>query len=89
MEQATYARPDIVAAIVERTVPIKVDSDRRPDVNDRYNLDGWPTTALLTPSGEILTGSTYVTPDLMLRTDGHEVVLLERAPAASTQARKK
>jgi uncharacterized protein YyaL (SSP411 family) len=67
MEQTTYARPDVVRTIVERTVPIKVDADRRPDVNDRYNLDGWPTTALLTPSGEILTGSTYVTPDFMLR----------------------
>ena len=97
MEQATYARPDIVAAIVERTVPIKVDSDRRPDVNDRYNLDGWPTTALLTPSGEILTGSTYVTPDLMLRMLGEAAdalrerydELMTRAAAAATARRHK
>ena len=32
------------------TVPVRVDADRRPDVNERYNLEGWPTTALLTPS---------------------------------------
>ena len=69
--------PTSSQAIVQRTVPIKVDADRRPDVNDRYNLDGWPTTALLTPSGEILTGTTYATPDLMLR------MLGESAPTRS------
>ena len=41
-------------------VPIRVDADRRPDINDRYNLDGWPTTALSHPSGEMLTGTTYL-----------------------------
>ncbi len=97
MEQATYGRPDIVATIVARTVPIKVDADRRPDVNDRYNLDGWPTTALLTPSGEILTGSTYVTPDLMLRMLGDAAdalrerydELMTRGAAAATARRHK
>jgi len=95
MEQTTYARPDIVQAIVERTVPIRVDADRRPDVNDRYNLDGWPTTALLTPSGEILTGTTYATPDLMLRMVGETADALQeryddlmtRAAAAATARR--
>jgi uncharacterized protein YyaL (SSP411 family) len=67
MDRTTYSEPSIVGLINQRTIPVRVDADRRPDVNDRYNLDGWPTTALLTPSGEILTGSTYVTPDLMPR----------------------
>jgi uncharacterized protein YyaL (SSP411 family) len=67
MDRTTYADPAIVALVRERTVPVRVDADRRPDINERYNLEGWPTTALLTPSGEILTGSTYVTPDLMPR----------------------
>jgi uncharacterized protein len=67
MERTTYADPGIAETINARVVPVRVDADRRPDINDRYNLDGWPTTAFLTPSGEILTGSTYVTPDLMPR----------------------
>jgi len=67
MDRTTYADPAIVAAIRDETVPVRVDADRRPDINERYNLEGWPTTALLTPSGEILTGSTYVTPDVMPR----------------------
>ena len=67
MDRTTYSVPEIVSAINERCVPVRVDADRRPDINDRYNLDGWPTTAFLTPSGEVLTGSTYVVPDQMAR----------------------
>src|SRR5215210_1378758 len=54
MDRTTYSVPEIVSAINERCVPVRVDADRRPDINDRYNLDGWPTTAFLTASGEIL-----------------------------------
>lgn len=65
MDGTTYGDPAIVSAVNAHFVPVRVDTDRRPDVNARYNLDGWPTTALLTPGGEILTGSTYMTPEAM------------------------
>ena len=41
----------------------RVDTDRRPDINERYNLGGWPTTAFLTPEGELMTGGTFVSAD--------------------------
>ena len=63
MDRVSYADPAIVRTIAEGFVPVRVDADRRPDINDRYNLDGWPTTALLTPSGELLTGTTYLPPE--------------------------
>lgn len=66
MDAVTYADPRVAAAVREGFVAVRADTDRRPDVNSRYNLDGWPTTAVLTPSGEILTGSTYLTPHAML-----------------------
>ena len=62
----TYSRPDIAAYINARYIPIKVDNDRRPDINARYNMGGWPTTAFLTPSGDTIYGETYVSPDRML-----------------------
>ncbi len=65
MDETTYSDPDLIALINERYVPIRVDTDERPDVNRRYNLGGWPTTAFLTPTGELLTGGTYVPPDQM------------------------
>src|SRR5262249_58282892 len=66
MDQVAYADPRVAAAIAAGFVAVRVDADRRPDINDRYNLDGGPTTALLTPSGEILTGSTYLPADALL-----------------------
>jgi uncharacterized protein YyaL (SSP411 family) len=46
-------------------VPIRVDNDVRPDINQRYNMGGWPSTVFLTESGDILTGATYLPPDQM------------------------
>ena len=45
---------------------MRVDNDRRPDVNARYNQGGWPTTAFLAPAGALLAGATYMPPEQML-----------------------
>src|SRR5436190_11620647 len=66
MDHVAYGDPRVADLITREFVAVRVDADRRPDINDRYNLDGWPTTALLTPSGEILTGSTYLPADGLL-----------------------
>ena len=65
MDETSYSDPEVIRLINERYVPIRVDNDQRPDVNRRYNMGGWPTTAFLTPDGEILHGGTYVPPQLM------------------------
>jgi len=59
MDANSYADPSIATIINERFVAIRVDADERPDISERYNLGGWPTTAFLTPDGEILAGGTY------------------------------
>ncbi|MGH7684622.1 MAG: thioredoxin domain-containing protein, partial [Vulcanimicrobiaceae bacterium] len=63
MDETTYSDPRVISLIREHFVPIRVDNDKRPDVNTRYNMGGWPTTVFLAPTGEILTGATYVPPD--------------------------
>jgi uncharacterized protein YyaL (SSP411 family) len=60
MDRTSYADPFIATLINERFVPIRVDADDRPDISERYNLGGWPTTAFLTPEGQILAGGTFV-----------------------------
>jgi len=65
MDETSYSDPEVIQLINERYVPIRVDNDERPDVNRRYNMGGWPTTAFLTPDGEIVHGGTYVPPDAM------------------------
>jgi uncharacterized protein YyaL (SSP411 family) len=65
MDETTYSQPGVIELINRDYVPIRVDNDVRPDINQRYNMGGWPTTAFLTPSGDILTGATYLPPDQM------------------------
>ena len=91
MDRTTYADPIVAALIRERFVAVRVDADRRPDINDRYNLGGWPTTAFLTSAGEILTGGTFVPADRMPGVLSRVAAayaerLLTTAPEASDQA---
>ena len=65
MDARTYSEPRIAANINDSFVPIRVDVDRNPRVRERYNMGGFPTTAFLTPTGELLTGATYLGPDGM------------------------
>src|SRR5260370_885477 len=65
MDETTYSNPGVIDLINREYLPIRVDNDLRPDVNQRYNMGGWPTTAFLTSSGELLTGATYLPPDQM------------------------
>src|SRR5919197_562984 len=67
MDRTTYSDTEVARLIEESYVPVRVDNDRRPDINRRYNMGGWPTTAFLTPTGEILTGGTYFPPETMQR----------------------
>jgi uncharacterized protein len=67
MDETSYSDPEVIAAIGEGFVPIRVDNDERPDVNARYNMGGWPTTAFLTPDGTMITGATYLPPEQMRR----------------------
>ena len=66
MARTTYSDPAVCDLIERRFVPIRVDADRRPDIAERYTLAGWPTTAFLTPAGQLLGGETYVDPPRMV-----------------------
>ena len=77
MDRTTYADAAVAALIGDRFVPVRVDADRRPDINERYNLGGWPTTAFLTAGGALITGGTFVPVDRMAG------VLMQVAAAAA------
>lgn len=71
MDETTLSEPGIISIINADYIPIRVDSDLRPDVNQRYNQNGWPSVVLMTPEGEILWGGVYVPPKQMLYYLGH------------------
>ena len=65
MDEQTYGNEAIAQYIDENFIPIRVDSDKRPDVNARYAMGGWPTTCVLSPEGDVIWGQTFVPPDGM------------------------
>ena len=65
MDRETYSGPEIISFVSENFVAIKVDTDKRPDINERYNMGGWPTTAVLSPKGNIINGATYLPPNYL------------------------
>ena len=62
MDETSFSDPEVISSIKERFVPVRVDSDQRPDINSRYNMGGWPTVAFLTPVGDLIAGGTYMSP---------------------------
>lgn len=66
MDRVTYSNPEVIKMVNDRFIPVRVEGDKRPDVQIRYLLGGWPTTAWLIPDGRILTGTTFVPPEAMI-----------------------
>ena len=60
MDETTLSDPRVIELLNERVVPVRVDADRHPHIEARYIAGGWPTTALLAPSGEVFWAGTYV-----------------------------
>lgn len=65
LDQDTYSVPEIADYVERNFIPIRVDTDKRPDINRRYNMGGWPTTAFLAPDGHVIGGGTYFPPEQM------------------------
>ncbi len=66
MDGEAFSDPDIISMMNSDYVPVRVDTDVRPDVNNVYNMGGWPTVALIDHDGQVLSGATYLPPDRML-----------------------
>ena len=43
----SFADARVAKLVQEHFVPVLVDAERRPDVNERYGSGGWPTIAFL------------------------------------------
>ena len=56
----SFADPEVAAAVAASFVPVHVDSERRPDVNQRFGTGAWPTIAWLTPEGELIAQDNFL-----------------------------
>ncbi len=66
MEETTFSDEEVARFVNDNFVAVLVDNDHRPDVNARYNVGGWPTTAFLTPHGGSIAGATFLPADQFL-----------------------
>jgi uncharacterized protein YyaL (SSP411 family) len=70
MERESFENDEIARAMNELFVPIKVDREERPDLDQIYmdavqliaGRGGWPLTVFLTPEGTPFYGGTYFPP---------------------------
>nr|MBA2545497.1 thioredoxin domain-containing protein [Solirubrobacterales bacterium] len=71
MERESFEDEETAAYMNERFIPIKVDREERPDVDDIYmeavqgmtGQGGWPLTVFLDPEGVPFYGGTYFPPE--------------------------
>ena len=70
MDETTYADPDVAATLNGTFVPVKVDTDQRPDIDEYYQnaagaltgAGGWPLTCFTTPDGALFFAAGYLPP---------------------------
>ncbi len=69
MDQTTYADAKVAAMVNDKFVPVKVDTDERPDVDGYYqtaaqnfSAGGWPLTCFAMPDGAPLLIAGYLPP---------------------------
>lgn len=67
MDRTTYSDPEVIRTVNREFIPVRVDIDARPDISERYNRGGFPTTAFLSDQGESVWGATYLPPRDMKR----------------------
>ncbi len=68
IENTTYRDKSVISIIEKNYVPVRVDAEKYPDINKKYNQGGLPTTVILTSKGEILWGSgRYIPPEDMVK----------------------
>jgi len=66
LERDVLEDPSVQAAIGGRFVAVRVDKDRRPDIDARYAKGGWPTLAYLDDQGEMIASDAYLEAEALL-----------------------
>ena len=63
MDETTLSDDDIIEALNTVFIPIRVEESQHPDIDVRYNQDGWPTIVFLTPEGHYIASVNHLAPE--------------------------
>ena len=54
MDEEAFSHDENIALVNAYFVSVRAENAKRPDVDLRYNQNGWPTIVFMTPTGEML-----------------------------------
>lgn len=60
MDEEAFSETENIALLNAYFISLRVENAQRPDVDARYNLNGWPTIAFFTPTGELFAACNYL-----------------------------
>jgi len=63
MDEEAFSDAEVIALLNAYFISLRVDYAQRPDVDARYNLNGWPTLAFMAPHGQLLAAVNYLPAD--------------------------
>ena len=60
MDEGAFSDNENIALLNAFFIALRAENAQRPDVDARYNLNGWPTVVFMTPQGALLTATNYL-----------------------------
>lgn len=63
MDEEAFSQTETIALLKAYFVSIRTENAQRPDVDCRYNQNGWPTLVFMTPRGEPIVAANYLPSD--------------------------
>ena len=63
MDEEAFSETENIALLKAYFVSIRAENAQRPDVDCRYNQNGWPTIVFMTPHGEPIVAANYLPSD--------------------------
>jgi uncharacterized protein YyaL (SSP411 family) len=60
MDEQAFSDRENMALLNAYFIALRAEDAMRPDLNARYNLNGWPTIAFFSPGGELLAASNFL-----------------------------
>ncbi|HEY2917452.1 MAG TPA: DUF255 domain-containing protein [Candidatus Binatia bacterium] len=63
MDEGPFSERENMALLNAYFIALRVENATRPDIDARYNLNGWPTIAFFAPLGELLGAVNYLDAD--------------------------
>ncbi len=85
MEHESFEDEEVAAIINEKYIPVKVDREERPDIDEVYMTvtqaltggGGWPMTVMLTPDKDPFFAGTYFPKETMAGRPGIKQILIQ------------